>query len=62
MPTINILFIGDIVGKPGMDLVQTWLPGLIQKYKADFAEKMLPKEKAVLTKKATSFLNLEFTY
>ncbi|MDZ7624436.1 MAG: YmdB family metallophosphoesterase [Ignavibacteriaceae bacterium] len=35
MPTINILFIGDIVGKPGMDLVQTWLPGLIQKYKAD---------------------------
>ena len=36
MPTINILFIGDIVGKPGMGLVQTWLPGLIQKYKADF--------------------------
>jgi hypothetical protein len=36
MPSINILFIGDIVGKPGMDLVQTWLPGLIQKYKADF--------------------------
>ncbi len=36
MPTINILFIGDIVGKPGMDLVQTWLPGLIQKHKADF--------------------------
>ena len=35
MPAINILFIGDIVGKPGMDLVQTWLPGLIQKYKAD---------------------------
>ncbi|MCW8818063.1 MAG: YmdB family metallophosphoesterase, partial [Ignavibacteriaceae bacterium] len=33
---MNILFIGDIVGKPGMDLVQTWLPGLIQKYKADF--------------------------
>jgi len=35
MPAINILFIGDIVGKPGMDLVQTWLPGLIQKYKAE---------------------------
>ncbi|PJA98272.1 MAG: TIGR00282 family metallophosphoesterase, partial [Ignavibacteriales bacterium CG_4_9_14_3_um_filter_30_11] len=36
MNTINILFIGDIVGKPGLDLVQTWLPSLIQKYKADF--------------------------
>ena len=35
MSHINILFIGDIVGKPGMDVVQTWLPGLIQKYKAD---------------------------
>src|ERR1035437_9975254 len=35
MSLLNILFIGDIVGKPGMDLVQTWLPGLIQKYKAD---------------------------
>jgi metallophosphoesterase (TIGR00282 family) len=35
MSYLNILFIGDIVGKPGMDLVQTWLPGLIQKYKAD---------------------------
>lgn len=35
MNSINILFIGDIVGKPGMNIVQTWLPGLIQKYKAD---------------------------
>jgi len=35
MNHLNILFVGDIVGKPGMDLVQTWLPGLIQKYKAD---------------------------
>jgi len=35
MSHLNILFIGDIVGKPGMDLVQTWLPGIIQKYKAD---------------------------
>ncbi len=36
MPSINILFIGDIVGKAGLELVQTWLPGLIQKHKADF--------------------------
>ncbi len=33
---LNILFIGDIVGKPGMEMVQTWLPGLAKKYKADF--------------------------
>jgi 2',3'-cyclic-nucleotide 2'-phosphodiesterase len=36
MSSINILFVGDIIGKPGLSLVQTWLPGLIQKYKADF--------------------------
>lgn len=35
MSSINILFIGDIIGKPGLDLVQTWLPGLIQKHKPD---------------------------
>lgn len=35
MSSINILFIGDIIGKPGLELVQTWLPGLIQKYKPD---------------------------
>ncbi|MCH7973027.1 MAG: TIGR00282 family metallophosphoesterase [Bacteroidetes bacterium] len=36
MSSLNLLFIGDIVGKPGLDLVQTWLPSLIKKYKADF--------------------------
>jgi len=36
MASINILFVGDIIGKPGMNLVQTWLPSLIQKHKADF--------------------------
>ncbi len=35
MALLNLLFIGDIVGKPGLELVQTWLPSLIQKYKAD---------------------------
>lgn len=35
MSSINILFVGDIIGKPGLELVQTWLPGLIQKYKSD---------------------------
>jgi 2',3'-cyclic-nucleotide 2'-phosphodiesterase len=36
MSLINILFVGDIIGRPGINIVQTWLPGLIQKYKADF--------------------------
>ena len=36
MAQLNLLFVGDIVGKPGLNVVQTWLPGLIQKYKADF--------------------------
>ena len=31
--TLNILFIGDIVGKPGLDMVQTWLPSLEKKYR-----------------------------
>jgi metallophosphoesterase (TIGR00282 family) len=35
MATINILFIGDIVGKPGFDMVLTWLPTFQQKYKTD---------------------------
>jgi hypothetical protein len=35
MDSINILFVGDIVGKPGVDFTSTWLPGIIQKYKPD---------------------------
>ncbi len=33
--TINILFIGDVVGKPGLDMIETWLPSLEKKYRAD---------------------------
>lgn len=33
---LNILFIGDIVGQPGLSLLETVLPGLINKYEADF--------------------------
>jgi metallophosphoesterase (TIGR00282 family) len=36
MSVVNILFIGDIIGKPGLQMVETWLPGLIKKHKADF--------------------------
>jgi len=35
MSLLNVLFVGDIIGKPGLTIVQTWLPSLIQKYKAD---------------------------
>jgi metallophosphoesterase (TIGR00282 family) len=33
--TINLLFIGDIVGQPGLDIVQMYLPSLIKKYNID---------------------------
>lgn len=33
---INILFIGDIVGSPGLNMLETFLPGFIKKYEADF--------------------------
>ncbi|MEX0608205.1 MAG: TIGR00282 family metallophosphoesterase [Balneolaceae bacterium] len=34
--TISIFFVGDIVGDPGLSLVETVLPSLINKYNADF--------------------------
>jgi len=33
---LSVLFIGDIVGEPGMNCVKELIPGLIQKYKAEF--------------------------
>lgn len=33
---IQILFIGDIVGEPGLTLLDTFLPSLIKKYSPDF--------------------------
>lgn len=32
---MNILFIGDIVGQPGLDIVRMWLPSLQKKYRID---------------------------
>ncbi len=32
---VNILFIGDIVGKPGLDLVETLIKSYLQKYEVD---------------------------
>lgn len=33
---VRILFIGDIVGDPGLSMVQTFLPGLLKKHTPDF--------------------------
>jgi metallophosphoesterase (TIGR00282 family) len=35
MNFIKVLFIGDIVGLPGLNFTQTFLPSIIQKYKPD---------------------------
>jgi metallophosphoesterase (TIGR00282 family) len=35
MMTVNVLFIGDIVGQPGLDIVQMYLPSLQKKYHID---------------------------
>jgi len=32
---VNILFIGDLVGAPGLNIVETLLPALVKKYKVD---------------------------
>jgi metallophosphoesterase (TIGR00282 family) len=33
---LNILFVGDVVGKPGMEVLRRLLPGLLLKYRIDF--------------------------
>jgi len=33
---INLLFIGDVVGEPGYNILQSLLPGFVTKYKLDF--------------------------
>ncbi|NUN09335.1 MAG: TIGR00282 family metallophosphoesterase [Ignavibacteriaceae bacterium] len=35
MESVSVLFIGDIIGKPGLSFVQTWLPALKKEYKPD---------------------------
>jgi calcineurin-like phosphoesterase len=34
-PRIRILFIADIVGSPGLNILQTFLPSLLSKHKPD---------------------------
>lgn len=35
MENISVLFVGDIIGNPGLEFTQTFLPSIIQKYKPD---------------------------
>lgn len=35
LPVTNILFIGDVVGKPGRDAVSRWLPGIVATRQVD---------------------------
>ncbi len=35
MDTLSVLFIGDVIGKPGLEFLQMWLPGYVQKYRPD---------------------------
>ena len=34
-PHLNILFVGDIVGKPGLELAISLLPNFLKKYEVD---------------------------
>jgi len=34
--SIKVLFIADIVGEPGLSMLQTYLPALLKKYQVDF--------------------------
>lgn len=34
--TISVLFIADIIGRPGLDITATFLPNLLRKYDVDF--------------------------
>jgi metallophosphoesterase (TIGR00282 family) len=35
MQTLSLLFIGDIIGNPGLEFTRTFLPGISQKYRPD---------------------------
>jgi len=34
--TVNVLFIGDVIGTPGLNMVELWLKNFIRKYRIDF--------------------------
>ena len=59
--TINILFIGDIIGDPGYNILKSLLPGFISKYKIDFTianAENITEGVGILQKDAVKLLDL----
>jgi metallophosphoesterase (TIGR00282 family) len=58
---LNILFIGDIIGEPGLNIVKSLLPGFITKYKIDFVianAENISEGMGILEKDANKLLEL----
>jgi len=58
---INVLFIGDIIGEPGLNLVKSLLPSFISKYKIDFVianAENISEGMGILEKDANKLLEL----
>jgi metallophosphoesterase (TIGR00282 family) len=60
---VRILFLGDIVGHPGKQAVEMWLPKLIKHYRPDVtianAENMAPNGRGFTEKNAETLFDLE---
>ena len=59
---IRVLFIGDIIGEPGYNLVKSLLPGFISKYKIDFTianAENISEGMGILEKDAKKLLELD---
>ena len=58
---INVLFIGDIIGEPGLNIVKSLLPSFITKYKIDFVianAENISEGMGILEKDANKLLEL----
>jgi len=59
--TVNILFIGDVIGDPGYNILKSLLPGFITKYKIDFTianAENITEGVGILQKDAVKLLDL----
>ena len=58
---INILFVGDIIGEPGYNILSSLLPGFVSKYKTDFVianAENITEGMGILEKDAKKLLDL----
>jgi metallophosphoesterase (TIGR00282 family) len=58
----NILFVADIVGKPGLQITEKLLPGLLKKYQIDFCianGENVTDGKGISDKELTALLNMD---